>query len=176
MLRTFSGLFIGIFGLAAGCGNVTPTGGGTMDLTGMPTDMGVVSDQAGPLGPDMVTVLPAPTNCDTATIITGTQAYTTLIGPTGLRCQAGCHNITVKPVFSTRATFMAATINQPSSSVLPYVVPNMPDRSYLLYKLRGLQAMVRNGGGLQMPRNGTPLTDVEYCQIYDWVLHGAPVN
>lgn len=177
MLRTLSGFLLGIFVLAAGCGNVAPTGGGNVDLVGSTTDMGGLSDQAGPLGPDMVTTLPIPPNCNTATVVTGTQAYSTLTGSTGTRCMGGnCHNNNIKPLFSTRATFMAATINMSSTSLLPYVTPNVPDRSYVLYKLRGLAANVRNGGGAQMPRGGTPLTDAEFCVMYNWVLHGAPVN
>ena len=182
MIRILGGLFLGGFtlalALAAGCGTYTPpvTGKADLDMP-PPTDLGDPSDQAMVAGPDMVTTLPVPAGCNTQTVVTGTQAYTTLTTAANTRCMGGnCHNNSIKPLFSTQATFMAATINQASTATMPYVTPNSPDKSYILYKLRGLQATVRNGGGAQMPRGGTPLTTAESCTMYNWVLHGAPAN
>ena len=115
--------------------------------------------------------------CNTATIVSGTQAYATLTGTNGQRCfGAGCHNGAQRPMFTSQTTFMNAVINQSSTTGVAYITPNNPDKSYLLYKLRGLQTLIRNGAGQQMPKGGTPLTDAQFCMMYDWVLHGAPRN
>ena len=71
---------------------------------------------------------------------------------------------------------MTATINVNSTSVYKYVVPGNPDRSYLLYKLRNLQTKVTNGGGAQMPRGLPPLSDTDFCTMYNWVRSGAPTT
>lgn len=178
MLRMLRGLLFGVMVLTAGCGNNTSVPG-RFDLSlhtdgGSQSDLGSPGDLAGPQ-PDMTVVLPVPAGCNTTTIVTGTQAYTTLTGSTGQRCfGGGCHNGAQRPLFSSQTTFMNAVINQSSTTGLPYIAPNNPDRSYLLYKLRGLQTLIRNGAGQQMPKGGTPLTDAEFCRMYDWVLHGAP--
>ena len=181
MLRTRSGLSVGIFALAAGCGGTyTPTSPGLdmatklVDMATKPADLGPTSDIA-MLQPDMTTTMPIPPGCDTTTVVSGTQAYATITSSTGMRCMgAGCHNNgTLKPQFNTQATFMTA-MAQNSTATMPYVTPNNPDQSYLLYKLRGLQTTVRNGGGAQMPRTGTLLTNAEICTVYNWVLHSAP--
>lgn len=177
MLRMLRGLLLGVIALTAGCGNYSPLPG-KLDLAVQTdagkSDLGQSSDLAGPQ-PDMTVVLPVPAGCNTATIITGTQAYVTLTGSNGLRCfGGGCHNGAQRPLFTSQTTFMNAVINQSSTTGVPYIAPNNPDRSYLLYKLRGLQTLIRNGAGQQMPKGGTPLTDAEFCRMYDWVLHGAP--
>ena len=175
LLRFRGGLFVGICALVAGCG-AEPTGTpGTKTDLGVPlNDMGTLTDQAVFTGPDMVVTIGAPKNCDTNTVVTGTTAYKTLTN-NGARC-LNCHSSNNKPAFTNQATFMTATINVKSTADLPYVVPNNPDRSYLMYKLRNQQNLVRNGGGMQMPRGGTPLTDAELCVIHNWILHGAPTN
>ena len=175
MLRIIGALSFGVFALAAGCGNNSPIVSKS-DL-GMSSDLGVTDQGGGSLGPDMSTTLPVPTGCNTATVVTGTQAYTTLTGSNGQRCMGGnCHNNNNRPLFTNQTSFMAAVRNQSSTTPLPYVTPNVPDRSFLLYKLANRQATVLRGGGVQMPRDGTPLTSAEQCVIYNWVLHGAPVN
>ena len=73
--------------------------------------------------------------------VTGTTAYGIISA--GNRCMGqNCHNNAQAPVFSTRQTFMAAMINKNSTSAYQFVVPNMPDQSYLLYKLRGTHLSV----------------------------------
>jgi hypothetical protein len=126
--------------------------------------------------PDMTPIMiPVPNGCNTATAPSGTVAYTTL--STGGRCMGGtCHNSGQPPAFMDMTTFMASMVNQGSSSAFKFVVPNQPNSSYLLYKLRGLQQMVPGGGGLQMPDGGTPLNDTDFCTMYDWILHGAPTT
>lgn len=175
MLRIACGVTLSILAFAAGCGNSNPTPTSTPDLATATADLAApAADLATPsdLAPPVIT---PPPNCNTTTAITGTMAYNTISA--GNRCMgAGCHNQMQMPMFSTQATFMAAMINKTSSSAYQYVVPNMPDKSYLLYKLRGTQLSVPNGNGGQMPTGGTLLTNAEFCTVYTWVLRGAPVN
>lgn len=178
MLRTLRGLSLGIFALVIGCGNNTSYPG-KVDLAkpsdgGNGSDLGPLDDLAGPQ-PDMTVTIPVPAGCNTTTVVSGTLAYTTLTGSNGQRCfGGGCHNGAQRPLFTSQATFMNAVLNQPSTTAVPYITPNNPDKSYLLYKLRNLQTLIRNGAGVQMPKGGTPLTDAQFCTMYDWVLHGAP--
>ncbi len=160
MLRTISALSLGMLMLAAACGNNPPA---TPDLA---------------TSPDLLPpTLPVPAGCNTAMAVTGTTAYTTITAANGQRCMGQtCHNNAQRPMFSTQATFMAAMLNQASSSSYQFVVPNMPNSSYLLYKLRNLQQNVPGGIGSRMPLGGTPLTDAEFCTVYAWVQNGAPVN
>ena len=180
MVRMLGSLSFGIFVLAGGCGTYNPPAS-RVDLSqssgdGGLQDLGASGDLAGPQ-PDMSVILPVPAGCNTATIVTGTQAYATLTGTNGQRCfGGGCHNGAQRPLFTSQATFMNAVLNQPSTTGVAYITPNNPNQSYLLYKLRGLQTLIRNGAGQQMPKGGTPLTDAQFCMMYDWVLHGAPKN
>lgn len=180
MLRMLRSLSLGVLVLAGGCGNYNPPTS-RADLAqplgdGGLQDLGASGDLAGPQ-PDMTVTIPVPAGCNTATIVTGTQAYATLTNTNGQRCfGAGCHNGAQRPVFTSQTTFMNAVINQSSTTGVAYITPNNPDKSYLLYKLRGLQTLIRNGAGQQMPKGGTPLTDAQFCMMYDWVLHGAPRN
>lgn len=175
MLRIACGVTLSILALAAGCdnGNTNPTPTSDLaapspDLAAPTPDLATPSDLAPP------TVVP-PVGCNTTTVVSGTTAYNTISA--GNRCMgAGCHNQMQDPVFSNRATFTAVMINKPSSSAYQYVVPNMPDQSYLLYKLRGTHLSVPKGNGGQMPTGGTFLNDTEFCTVYNWVSHGAPVN
>ena len=160
MLRTISGLSLGLLLLAAACGNNNPSN--NPDLA----------------APDLLPpAVPVPAGCNTGMAVTGTTAYTTITGTNGQRCMGpSCHNNAQRPVFSTQATFMAAMVNQASSASYKFVVPNMPNSSYLLYKLRNLQQNVPGGNGARMPLGGTPLTDAEFCTVYAWVQNGAPAN
>lgn len=175
-LRTISGLSMGLLLLAAACGNNTPPVTPNPDLASATPDLGTAPDLATP--PDLAPLtLPVPAGCNTTTAVTGTTAYTAITTAGGQRCMGqNCHNNAQAPVFNTRQTFMAAMINKNSTSAYQFVVPNMPDRSYLLYKLRNLQQSVPQGNGSQMPLVGTPLTDAEFCTVYAWVKNGAPVN
>ena len=161
MQRTISGLSLGLLLLAAACGNSSP-----------------------PANPDLATspdllppTLPVPAGCNAAMAVTGTAVYTTIAGANGQRCMGqSCHNNAQTPTFSTQTTFMAAMLNKASSSSFQFVVPNMPNSSYLLYKLRNLQQNVPGKVGSRMPLGGTPLTDAEFCTVYAWVQNGAPAN
>lgn len=55
---------------------------------------------------------------------------------------------------------------------VPFVVPEQPDASYVVLKLRGEQASV-GGGGSRMPL-GTPLAQDEIDAIAAWIEGGAP--
>ncbi len=175
MRRMIYGLTVGMVVLAAGCGGSAPTT--KLDLASMPSDMGATDmpEDFGPLPPDMSYILPVPASCNTTTAVSGTTAYATLSA--GGRCMGGsCHNNVTIPRFKDQPTFMASTINVNSTSVYKYVVPGNPDRSYLLYKLRNLQLNVKNGGGMQMPRGLPPLSDADFCTMYNWVRSGAPTT
>jgi hypothetical protein len=147
-----------------------------MDLAMHPADMAMspAADLSTP--PDLApATIPVPAGCNTNTVVTGTVMYTTLSA--NKRCMGGaCHNSGQNPAFSTQATFMSAMVGKQSTSSLNYVTANQPDKSYLLFKLRNLQLNVPGGSGGQMPEGGTPLTDTEFCTVYDWVLHGAPTQ
>lgn len=176
MRRMIYGLTVGLVAMAAGCGGTTPTGS-RQDLASVPSDLGAADMPADllPLPPDMSYILPVPASCNTTTAVSGTTAYTTLSANN--RCMGGsCHNNLTIPRFRDQPTFMSSTINVNSTSVYKYVVPGNPDRSYLLYKLRNLQLKVMNGGGMQMPRGLPPLTDAEFCTMYNWVRSGAPTT
>lgn len=175
-LQTLSGLSMGLLLLAAACGDNTPPVTPNSDLASATPDLGTTSDLATP--PDLQPLtLPVPAGCNTAMAVSGTTAYGTITAANGARCMGqNCHNNAQAPVFSTRQTFMAAMINKNSTSSFQFVVPNMPDRSYLLYKLRNLQQSVPGGNGSLMPLVGTQLTDAEFCTVYAWVKNGAPVN
>lgn len=179
MLRILGGLFL-VVAATAGCGAYMPSNTSQGDMGVAATDLGVITDQAVFSGPDMVTTLPVPAGCNTTTVVSGTTAYKTLtngVTGNGMRCMGGaCHNTTITPKFNSQATFMALMINQRSTAGVPYITPNDPNSSYVLYKLAGQQTLFRDGGGMQMPRGGTPLTAAEQCVIYDWILHGAPTN
>lgn len=159
MLLAIRRLSLGTLLLAAACGNPSTT-----------PDLATSPDLLPP-------TIPVPAGCNTAMAVTGTAAYATITAANGQRCMGqSCHNNAQRPVFSTQATFMAAMVNQASSSSFQFVVPNMPSSSYLLYKLRNLQQNVPGGGGSRMPLGGTPLTDTEFCTVYAWIQNGAPVN
>lgn len=174
MLRILGGLFMGIFALAAGCGGTPPTAGNTDLGPNSSADMGI-SDMAVYTGPDMVTTLPIPPGCNTQTAVTGTQAYTALTLANNTRCMGGkCHNTGIPPLFSSKATMREVMISKPSTaSGMPYITPGNPDRSFMMYKIRGLQTSVRDGGGSQMPKGGVALTNAEACMVYNWILQGA---
>lgn len=180
MLRILGGLFLTVVATAAGCGAYMPSNTSQGEMGGTAADLGVIADQAVFSGPDMVVTLGAPAGCNTTTVVSGSTAYKTLtngVTGNGMRCMGGaCHNNTISPKFNSQATFMQVMISQRSTAGVPYITPNNPDASYILYKLAGKQTLFRDGGGLQMPRNGTPLTAAEQCVIYDWILHGAPAN
>jgi len=171
MRRLINGLTMCMLTVAVGCGPHVPSTVDFAHATDMTMDAGI-SDLATIPGPDMAYAIPVPPGCNTATVVTGTAAFTTL--NTGNRCTSGCHTTANIPKFTSQATFMTATINIGSTSAYKYVVPLKPDSSYLLYKLRNLQLKVPNGGGMQMPRGQTPLNDTDFCTVYNWVLHGAP--
>lgn len=175
-LQTISGLSLGMLLLTAACGNNTTPVNPNPDLASASPDLAAAPDLATP--PDLLPLtLPVPAGCNTAMAVTGMTAYTTIIAANGQRCMGqNCHNNAQAPVFSTRQTFMAAMINKNSTSSYQFVVPNMPDKSYLLYKLRNLQQSVPGGNGSLMPLVGTQLTDAEFCTVYAWVKNGAPVN
>lgn len=66
-----------------------------------------------------------------------------------------------------------ATVNVESSIAgLSYIVPEDPDNSYLLAKLRGTQALLGGGGG-NMPQGGT-ISDTDLETITNWITDGAP--
>ncbi len=160
MLRTIRGLALSTLLLAAACGNNSPTA----------PDLATSPDLLPP-------TVPVPAGCDTGMAVTGTAVYATITAANGQRCMGqSCHNNAQAPTFSTQAMFMAAMLGRPSSSSYQFVVPNMPNSSYLLYKLRNLQQNVPGGKGSRMPLGGTPLTDAEFCTVYAWVQNGAPAN
>lgn len=71
------------------------------------------------------------------------------------------------------AEFRAAVVNKdPNIAQFKLVMPGDIDRSYLLYKLLGLQRNVPGGGGGQMPQ-GDMLSDAEKCLFINWVKSGA---
>jgi hypothetical protein len=163
-----------LFALAAGCGNNTPVNT-TPDLAMAPGDLATTTVDLASPQPDMTLLFPVPAGCNTATVVNGTTAFTTLTG--GANCAGGtCHNSGQNPTVASQAAFMTAVLNKPSSSAFSYVVPNNPDRSYLLYKLTATPNTAPNGNGSQMPQGKTPLTAVQMCVIYDWILHGAPAT
>ena len=171
---TLCGLSLGLLLLAAACDNNTTPVETNPDLASATPDLATPPDLAP--APDLAPLtLPVPAGCNTAMAVTGTTAYGIISA--GNRCMGqNCHNNAQAPVFSTRQTFMAAMINKNSTSSYQFVVPNMPDKSYLLYKLRNLQQNVPGGNGSLMPLVGTQLTDTEFCSVYAWVKNGAPVN
>lgn len=74
----------------------------------------------------------------------------------------------------------AQTVGVPSTdSKLPRVSPGDPERSYLMYKLRGTQLAV-GGKGAQMPFNAetgsSKLPKDELDLIEAWIRAGAPNN
>lgn len=177
IVNTFSGVTLCILALAAGCGDNNPGPASNPDLATATVDLAVPSpDLATP--PDLASpAIAVPAGCNTNTVVTGTVAYTTLTGNGGARCMGPtCHNNGTAPVFNSRLTFTNVMINKQSSSSFQYVVPNMADKSYLLYKLRNTHLSVPGGSGGQMPLGGTALNDTEFCTMYNWVSHGAPVN
>lgn len=177
MLHTVSGVTLCILALTAGCGNNNPGPASNPDLASASPDLAVPApDLATPpdLAPPSVAV---PAGCNTTTVVTGTAAYATITGNGGNRCMGGtCHNSGTAPIFNSRVTFANVMINKASSSTFQYVVPNMADKSYLLYKLRGTHLSVPGGSGAQMPLGGTLLNDTEFCTVYNWISHGAPAN
>lgn len=177
MLRMLSGVSLCVFALAAGCGNSNPNPNpGSPDLA-VPTDLAVPSADLTPPSDLAPPVIAVPAGCNTNTVVSGTLAYATITGSNGTRCMgAGCHNQGQDPVFLSRQTFTSVMIGKNSSSDYQYVVANMPDKSYLLYKLRGTHLSVPRGNGGQMPTGGTFLNDTEFCTVYNWVSHGAPPN
>ncbi len=71
----------------------------------------------------------------------------------------------------------ANTVNVASiqAAGMDRIEPGDPDNSYLIHKVQGTQLTV-GGSGLQMPRNGTPLTQETIDLMRLWVTQGARDN
>jgi len=160
--------------LAAACGNNTPPVNPNPDLASASPDLGTNPDLATP--PDLLPpTLPVPAGCNTAMAVTGTTAYATITAANGQRCMGqNCHNNAQPPVFTTRQTFMAAMINKNSTSAYQFVVPNMPDKSYLMWKLQGAGMGLCFQGG-RMPVGGM-LSAGDMNTVRGWIRAGAMNN
>ncbi len=71
--------------------------------------------------------------------------------------------------------YMALLEGDPSEALIPYVTPNEPENSYILYKLRGTMLDAPGGGsGVQMPQAKPPLPESDIAKIEAWIMQGAP--
>jgi mono/diheme cytochrome c family protein len=89
-----------------------------------------------------------------------------------------CHQGTSPPVglsLEPSAVFQNLVNATSTQSSLKRVLPNAPDESYLINKLRGTQVQV-GGSGAQMPFNSQPLTAAQIDLIEKWITEGAANN
>jgi hypothetical protein len=149
-------------------------GGGT---TTPPTtmDMATAGDMAGTVA-DMTVVPPkvkAPAASCVQATATSAQVFAVFNGLAAGKCStANCHGGPTAPKI-TSAADVKAMVGTKSFSSFNYVVASDPDKSYLLYKLAGQQALVPQGGGGQMPESAPAISDADYCTVYNWIRSGA---
>jgi hypothetical protein len=149
-------------------------GGGT--TTPNPTtDMAAAGDMAGVIV-DM-TVVPPKVKAPAASCVQGTatsaQVFAIFNGLAAGKCStSNCHGGPTPPKI-TSAADVKAMVGLASFSSFKYVEASSPDTSYLLYKLAGQAALVKGGGGGQMPEGAPALSDADYCTVYNWIRSGA---
>ncbi len=93
------------------------------------------------------------------------------------RCAtAACHSgppPQPAPQLDADAAYAALVGVQSTESSFKLVDPGAPERSYLVYKLRGDIAAV-GGSGSAMPSGDSPLDDSDIRAIEAWIANGAP--
>lgn len=100
---------------------------------------------------------------------TFSSIQSTVLSPT---CAvSGCHNGTQTPNLSSGVAYSQLVNVQNLIRTLDYIKPNNADSSYLYLKVIG-----QNISGLQMPRNGTPLSQAVTDSIKAWINAGALNN
>lgn len=88
------------------------------------------------------------------------------------RCAlSGCHLDVQNPMLKSDVAYNNI-VNQPSSTGMDYIEPGDPASSYLYLKITGDPGI----NGLQMPRIGTPLSQVTIDSIRVWIENGALNN
>jgi OmcA/MtrC family decaheme c-type cytochrome len=91
------------------------------------------------------------------------------------RCAStACHAAGATPPALEASSAYAALVNAPSAqSALFQVEPNAPQRSYLVYKLRGDAASAGGSVATIMPPDGA-LAPADIAAIEAWIANGAP--
>lgn len=93
----------------------------------------------------------------------------------------GCHGA-MSPAamldLSSAAASYAALVSKASVQCPtdPRVVPSSPDKSYLMWKIKGAAPMGGCYKGVQMPKGGSPLSSAQMATVNDWIAAGAPNN
>jgi hypothetical protein len=107
--------------------------------------------------------------------VNATTVYNQVIAPKcsgGGFCHVGGGMAAGLAMGNSPTDFRNAVVNKKSFSAFNYVTPGDIHKSYILYKILGLQNLVEGGGGGQMP-SGDTLTDAQKCLLIDWVAAGA---
>ena len=146
-------------GSGSGSSNPQPTSTVTTAPTSMPTNMPTS------MPTDMPTMAPAGVTLD--------DLQSTVFGPS---CGfSGCHSGSSAPfglsLDSADNSFQNLVgVASGQQSNLMRVMAGNAENSYLIHKLEGRPSI----SGLQMPRNGTPLSTALIQNVKDWINNGAP--
>jgi predicted phage tail protein len=119
------------------------------------------------------------TNTNEKMARTGTSSvsFKTDVLPIFAAACAGCHGTAAGLDLSDMAAH-GALVNMASTQCATdkRVLPAEPDKSYLMWKLKGAAPTGACYKGVQMPKGGTPLSMAQLATVTDWIAAGAPNN